>query len=244
MKSHILSKQSPKGFSIVEVAVAMGVVTLMLTTFLGIFGPAQKSVQRALSTKDANALKDALNNEMAVLREADRTALSVDTSFGKAVNYIIESHDETSAILIYRYKAEPIDDDTDGILPAFTGTDGIPGRDYVVQTAVRKIGIDDARIEDELDPQSVDGPVFVVTMTQLINDGTGGDLTLSDNVSALRDPESGAEVSTEDYDDAVIAFRADFYQLPSNSYNFVDSGNWDFDSVGAPVVSVNIASRR
>jgi len=158
MKSNTISTKSPKGFSIVEVAVAMGVVTLMLTTFLGIFGPAQKTVQRALSTRDASAMKDALSNELAILSQHQIDSLNVETSFEKAVQYITESHEEDTAVLVYRYKAVPESDtNQDGILEAFSDTDGIPGRDFIVQTAVRKIDIDNVEfMQDELTPEAVD----------------------------------------------------------------------------------------
>ena len=246
MKSHTILTKSSRGFSIVEVAVAMGVVTLMLTTFLGIFGPAQKTVQRSLSTKDASAMKDALNNEFSILREQEKIDLEVTTAFGKAVNFITESHNLDTTVLVYRYKAEPVDPDNDGILPAYTEIGGIPGQDYVVQTAVRKFRIGEdlnPLVASELAVESVDGPVFVVRMTQLLNN-TGSDLILSTQLDQLLDPDDHNIVSVATYDDAVIAFRADFYQLPSNALGFVNSNSWNFDTIGSPVVSANIASRR
>ena len=246
MKSHTILTKSSRGFSIVEVAVAMGVVTLMLTTFLGIFGPAQKTVQRSLSTKDASAMKDALNNEFSILREQEKIDLEVTTAFGKAVNFITESHNLDTTVLVYRYKAEPVDPDNDGILPAYTEIGGIPGQDYVVQTAVRKFRIGEdlnPLVASELAVESVDGPVFVVRMTQLLNN-TNSDLILSTQLDQLLDPDDHNIVSVATYDDAVIAFRADFYQLPSNALGFVNSNSWNFDTIGSPVVSANIASRR
>lgn len=253
MKLNTTINKPTKGFSVVEVAVALGVVTLMLTTFLGIFGPAQKSVQTALSAKDANAMKDAVSNEFAILREEDRNNGSV-TSFDKAVTYITESHAKNTTVLVYRYKAVPQDDDGDGILEPFTNNDGIPGRDFIVVTAVRKIDTQETRIRSELSPQTVDGPVFAVRMTQLIDDSNDpGNFILSQSVDSLLDPIDGSVVaSSSDYDEAVIAFRAEFYKLPVNLAEFVFSDNWQFDftggnsesSIGAPVVSANLAARR
>jgi len=252
MKLNTTINKPIKGFSIVEVAVAMGVVTLLLTTFLGIFGPAQKSVQTALSTKDANAMKDAVSNEFAILREEDSDNDDINTSFDKAVAYITESHTKNTAVLVYRYKAVPQDDDGDGILEPFTGVDGIPGRDFIVVSAVRKSDTQRTRIESELTPQTVDGPVFVVRMTQLIDD-SNGNFVLSGSVDDLLNPIDGSVLdSPSDYDEAVIAFRAEFYKLPVNLADYVYSNNWQFDftggnsesSIGAPVVSANLAARR
>ena len=245
MKLQFILTKTRKGFSIVEVAVAMGVVTLMLTTFLGIYGPAQKNVQRAISSQDANAMKDQLSNELAVLRTSETGAFN--NSFGKAVDYIINSHEKDAAVLVYRYRALPEDDlnDTDGILPAYADKEGIPGRDYIVQTAVRKRGKDDALIDSELSPLSVDGPVFVVRMTQLISGNSASDLILNGDVDVLKDPDDGTPIATADeYEDAVIAFRAEFFRLPSNLAGYVQGGDWQFEDLGKAVVETNIAIRR
>lgn len=252
-KQTLLNKN--KGFSIVEVAVAMGVVTLMLTTFLGIFGPAQRNVQRALSSKDAAAMRDALTTELAVLRTTDTT---YDNAFHKAVDFMIGSQVKDTAVLVYRYKAEPNSTSDSGILPPYTGSDGIPGKDYIVQTAVRKLGLNDTQITAELSTRSIAGPVFVVRMTQLVNDADGV-LEQSTDVKSLRNPAIGnpdsdtaQETNYSDYTGAVVPFRAEFYQLPVNQASFVVNGNWMFDfssgsdenTLGGAVLDVNMAFRR
>jgi hypothetical protein len=240
---------SSKGFSIVEVAIAMGVVTLLLTTFLGVFGPAQKNIQRALSTKDASRMKDTLSNEMSILRSTDTDA----SSFAKAFRMISSSHAKVTAVLMYQYRADPEDTDNDGILPAFTGTDGIQGKDYIIQTAVRTLGVSegsDDDIKDEL--KVVDGPVFVVRMTQLVkdtSDSSAGKLVLTARESpaaGITDPDTpGADITDPAlYPKAVIAFRAEFFQLSANKFGFINSNNWDFDRVGNAVTEVNMAIRR
>jgi len=235
--------RSRKGFSIVEVAIAMGVVTLLLTTFLGVFGPAQKNIQRALSTKDANRLKDALSNEMSILRSSDTAYTS---SFDKAFKMIEKSHDSTKGVLMYQYKAIPLDDDNDGILPPFTGDDGIQGKDYIIQTAVRTLGVDDDKIEAELAPKVVDGPVFVVRMSQLIKDTANSAALTARDSSGITDPDTPGSDITDSamFPKAVIAFRAEFFKLSANKFGFVSSDNWDFDAVGNAVTEVNMAIRR
>jgi hypothetical protein len=245
-KRHNLSAtKTRKGFSIVEVAIAMGVVTLLLTTFLGVFGPAQKNIQRALSTKDASRMKDTLSNEMSILRSSDTAFTS---SFEKAFRMIESSHDKTSAVLMYQYRANPVDTDDDGILPAYDGVDGIQGRDYIIQTAVRTLGVDDTKIEAEL--QVVEGSVFVVRMTQLIKDtaaSTAGKLVLTArSTSGITDPDNpGADITDPAlYPKAVIAFSAEFFKISANKFGFINSDNWDFDKVGNALTEVNMAIRR
>ncbi len=244
-----------KGFSIVEVAIAMGVVTLLLTTFLGVFGPAQKNIQRALSTKDANRMKDTLSKEMSILRSSD----SYTNSFEKAFRMIEGSHDSTKAVLMYQYKANPVDDDNDGILPAYTGTDGIQGRDYIIQTAVRTLGVDDTKINAELSAEVVDGVVFAVRMTQLVKDPDSTDAKLI--LSAWNNGQTGESFELKqgitnpdepgvpitnpaDFPKAVVAFRAEFFRLKSNNAQYISSGAWNFENIGNAVTEVNMAVRR
>ncbi len=252
MKSFILShhpenptgsrmvRRVRKGFSILEVAIAMGVVTLLLTTFLGVFGPAQKNIQRSLSTKDANRMKDALSNEMSILRVSNTAD---DSSFEKAYRMITDSYDETKAVLLYQYKADPTaDPDEDGIFDAYTGADGIQGRDYIVETAVRSIGVDDTLIQAELAPKVVEGPVFVVRMSQLVADTNG---LVARSAAGIVDPDSGATVTDADaYPKAVIAFRAEFFKLNVNKHAYVTGGSWDLNEMGNAVTEVNMAVRR
>jgi type II secretory pathway pseudopilin PulG len=261
-------RKANKGFSLVEVAIAMGVVTLLLTTFLGVFGPAQKNIQRALSTKDANRMKDTLSNEMSILRPTEYAATTSTTtnvyssSFDKAFYMISGSHDGSddppAAVLIYQYKAVPVDDDDDGILPPFTTDtsgvsqtnidEGVQGRNYIVQTAVRVVGKDDDRIEDELHPDAVVGSVFVVRMSQLVksSSSTATKLILEANsTGTIVNPETGDAVAGPDaYPKAVIAFKAEFFRLKSNNYQYISSGSWNFETIGNAVTEVNMAIRR
>ncbi|MFT5906066.1 MAG: hypothetical protein ACI9E1_001671 [Cryomorphaceae bacterium] len=247
--------KSRKGFSIVEVAIAMGVVTLLLTTFLGVFGPAQKNIQRALSTKDASRMKDTLSNEMSILRPTEVTPSGpYSTSFEKAFRMIKESHDEAKAVLMYQYRADALADPTDGILPPYAGSDGIQGRDYIIQTAVRTLDVDAVKIKDEL--KVVDGPVFVVRMTQLVdNDATDGQLILTAWTEAgVTNPDlPSAQLTAATYPKAVIAFRAEFFKLSANKEGFIYGGKWTFESdtvpagkvsVGNALTEVNMAIRR
>jgi hypothetical protein len=248
--------RSRKGFSIVEVAIAMGVVTLLLTTFLGVFGPAQKNIQRALSTKDANRMKDTLSNEMSILRPTDTDA----SSFNKAFRMIEGSHTKTKAVLMYQYRADPEDNDNDGILPPFSGTDGIQGKDYIMQTAVRTLGVDNSKIKSELD--AIDGSVLVVRMTQLVNYKIDDPANPGDKIivmgawaegatgtgalkAGITDPDNpGTALAVAAYPKAVIAFRAEFFKLSTNKFNFVTGNNWNFTNIGNAVTEANMAIRR
>ncbi len=245
------SARERHGFSLVEVAIALGVVTLLLTTFLGVFGPAQKNIQRSLNIKDANRMKDALYKEMSVLRTSDQGAGggALTGSFDKAFQMISSSHEQAKAVLLYQYKAQLTDNDDDGILPPYTGSDGIQGQDYVVETAVRSMT--SGFLQSELAPGVIDGPVFVVKMTQLVKRSDGAALEAWQDgsgtlIAGITDSDNpGAKIAqSADYNKAAIAFKAEFYKLRSNAYNFVSGSNWDFGSLGNSVTDVNMAIRR
>lgn len=238
-----------KGFSLVEVIIAIGIVALLLTGFLGVFGSAQRSINRSLGVKEANMLKDSLETEMSTLRtgEVDSNGTAYANSFHKAFEMIKESTDASNAILIYQYKANPVDNDEDGILPPFTGDDGIQGKSYLTQVAVRKKGVSDDLMEDELTSKTVVGSVYAVRMTQLLKEPTSGDLELSTNVGQIWHEVNGTNtqaLSHTDYNSAVITFQAEFFKVKSNSFGFVNSSNWDFTNMGNPVAVVNMAVRR
>ena len=71
MRKNISSR---KGFSLVEVVIAIGIVAMLLTTFMAVFGPAQKNINKALGSADANRLVHTLENEMAILRPGEEAA--------------------------------------------------------------------------------------------------------------------------------------------------------------------------
>lgn len=251
---HVLNKPRRRGFSLVEVVIAIGIVAILLTTFLAVFGPAQRNIQRSLSVKDANRLVSTLENEMSILRngEGDNSGGSYTSSFDKAFEWIKESGSKDSAILIYQYNAQAGTDDSnfnadDTPMPYNVGTEkGIPGRDYITQTVVRFM--DDAKskalMEKELVPGVVEGPVYVVRMTQLVKDtatdglkvGTIGTITSDD----------GTNVSDSAlFPEAAIVFQAEFFRLRSNLKSYVTGNNWNFDDkLGKPVSVTNIGVRR
>jgi len=237
--------KNSKGFSLVEVIIAIGIVALLLTGFLGVFGSAQRTINKSLGVKEANMLKNSLETEMSTLRENEISApTSYESAFHKAFSMIENSTAEANAILIYQYKAKLIDDDdkpNDGILPAFDGDDGIQGKTYITQVAVRIKGVNNDLIEKELANKSVVGNVYAVRLIQLIKN-PDGDLILG--TPGEIKSEAGSATNHNDYDKAVIAFQAEFFRLPSNAFGFVNSTSWDFNTMGNPVAVVNMAVRR
>lgn len=238
-----------KGFSLVEVIIAIGIVAVLLTGFLGVFGTAQRNINRSLGVKEANMLKDSLETEMSILRfgEKDKNGNDYESAFHKAFEMIKGSTKADEAIVVYQYKADPVDNDDDGILPPFTGNDGIQGKSYLTQVAVRKKGTNNALMKEELKSKTVVGNIYVVRMKQLVKNPSSGNLELSKNDGAIFHNENGTNVEAKDhngYNKAVITFQAEFFRLPTNTFGYLNGDSWDFKKLGSPVAVINMAVRR
>ena len=253
MRKNISSR---KGFSLVEVVIAIGLVAVLLTTFMTVFGPAQKNINKALGVAEANRLVHTLENEMAILRPGE--TFSPSTSFEKAFQWISDSPDEANAIIVYQYQALPNSENLDGTLQVAIDGNGkslvnddlnFPGVDYITQTVARKIGVS-ANIAQELSPGIVQGKVYAVRMTQLVQDATGLILGAPGTIEYLKDGETSPTVAADstEYEDAYITLQVEFFALPNNLFNYVSNGGgangWSFDKLGSPVATQNIAVRR
>jgi len=243
-----LRLKNHRGFSLVEVIIALGIVGLLLTGFLGVFGSAQRNISRAISVKEANILKDALQTEMSILRSTDT---DFTTSFEKAFEMIVDSADASVTTLVYQYRADPSSSAESGILPVYNSEGGISGQDFITQVAVRKLGAEatSGLLQDELESNVVVGSVYAVKMRQLFPSETNFNiLELQEESDSLAfftpDLTRSTTSSSDSFTDPNITFQAEFFQLPSNSASFVLGGSWDFTTMGAPVARINVAIRR
>ena len=245
------------GFSLVEVVIAIGIVAVLLTTFMSVFGPSQQKIAKALSIADANRLVSTLESELATLRPTDKSDYvasgSGASAFEKAFQWIKESHNPGSAVLVYQYQALPDSENADGSLKAaaskmVSDDSSLPGVDFITQTVARRLDKAPSNtLQSELVPGVVEGRVYVVRMTQLVR--KNGAMELGDAGRIMNPSESGDGTgseasSTANYDEAYVAFRAEFFELNNNLYSYVTGGAWTFDKLGAPVVTQNIAIRR
>ena len=246
MKKNISSR---KGFSLVEVVIAIGIVAVLLTTFMAVFGPAQKNINKALGVAEANRLVSTLENEMAILRTGEETA-DITTSFEKAFQWISGSHDKNTAIVVFQHQAIPNEEENGRLKPALdevSNESSLPGVDYITQTVAKRI---EDVTEDELSPGVVEGKVYVVRMTQLYNKGGAAGLELLKNGNELK---AGIVNSSDDttvlgnsveYDDGYMTLQVEFFPLNNNLHAYVTTGSWEFDKLGTPVATQNIAVRR
>jgi prepilin-type N-terminal cleavage/methylation domain-containing protein len=206
-----------RGFTLLETVIAIGVLSVLLTGFIVVFTPAAQGIKKSINVQQADRLASTLEQELVTLRTAADTT-SFGTGFGKAFDWIKNSNVATSALLAYQYRGDPStfrDDNTATPVPSLKSK--LPGKDYVVVSMLRRKS--DSKLSADL--AAVEGPVYVVKCTQL--KFSGGNLILDPLIAGtIVDPKTGDTVaSATAYPEAVIAYAADFYQLPSSSASFV-----------------------
>jgi type II secretory pathway pseudopilin PulG len=252
MKSSQLSFK--RAFTLLETVIAIGVLAVLLTGFMIVFAPAAAGIRKSISVQEADRLASTLEQELVTLRKGQQTTLESKpstsyTGFDKAFSWIMKSNVSNEALLIYQYRGKmpssPSDLRTDDQtpIPVPDVRDKVPGRDYVVQTMVRRKS--DPKFKDDL--TAIEGGVYLVKCTQLVFDTTAGSLTLG-KPGEIRDPKGSVVAKNADeFPEAVIAFTADFYNLPARSAGFFDSANGfgkSFTNAKNPVFTRNLAVRR
>lgn len=229
------------GFTLLETVIAIGVLAVLLTGFMVVFAPAAEGIRKSINVQQADRLASTLEQELVTLRDSETTQFK--TGFAKSFEWIKESDKANEAILIYQYRGE-----VGGSLRA----DGTPepvdnlkgklsGKDFVVVPMARRLS-DSTGFNEDL--KAVEGSIYLVKCTQLVFDngemilGTPGD---------IKDPKgSGPAADAESYPEAVIAFSADFYQMPARTQGYFSGSSFTtkFDGLKNPVFSRNLAVRR
>ena len=236
MKTHSTPKKS--GFTLLETVIAIGVLAVLLTGFLAVFGPAAAGIRRAINVQEADRLTSTLERELVALREGQ----SGGTGFGKAYDWIKESHEAQNALFVYQYRGDPSRQRADGSLEPVVKLNGTPGIDFIVQPMCRRAS--DQYFYQDL--RGVEGGVFLVKCTQLTKSGDAMEAKAS-NRGSISDPEGGSGGGTPDtYPSAVIAFAAEFYSMPAKNPEFFQGNAFSkrFDSFKNPMFVRNLAIRR
>lgn len=220
-----------------ENVIAIGIVAILLTTFLAVFGPAAHGIRKAISVQEADRLFSALDREMQILRPD--TDDQYNSAFEKAFDWIQTSGSDGEEIFLYNYKGDPKNLRADQTMQAYNLPNGEPGKDYIMQPSVRRAS--DDYLEEDLDV--LEGPVYYAKLRQLIFENDA--LTLAPE-GTLQDPHSGTPVSrADDYKEGVITFSVEFFLLPSNSKQFVKNFDpTDEEALGNPLFSRNLAIYR
>jgi prepilin-type N-terminal cleavage/methylation domain-containing protein len=76
------------GFTLMESVIAIGVLAVMLTAFMAVFGPATRGIRRAINVQEVDRMTSALENELSTNRPGAPTGSEALTSFHKAYDWI------------------------------------------------------------------------------------------------------------------------------------------------------------
>ena len=236
MKMRHSSLAARTGFSLMETVIAISILAILLTAFMAVFGPATTGIRRSISAQEADRLVSAARQELEVLRPGEEE--TYPTSFDKAQEWIKNSHEAATAIVVYEYRGELQGNPrTDGTPAPYAAMGGIPGSDFSVQPIARQMN--NPFLEDDL--AALEGRIYVVKMRQLIpSTGEDPELTPSSTPSVIENPDELA----------VLPFVAEFYALPSTDVNYLNGtgfsilfGRMDGTDV-RPIFSRNLAVRR
>jgi prepilin-type N-terminal cleavage/methylation domain-containing protein len=244
-----------RGFTLAETVIAIGILSVLLTGFIVVFTPAADGIRKSINSQQADRLTSTLEQELVTLRTGENSS-TIATGFDKAFKLIQDSMVSSSpeVVFVYQYRGDlRAALRTDGTYSAYSGNSGVVGADFtVVSMARRRIKLDGSTDTDfEQDLSALEGRVFAVKMTQLVF-STGSGLTLATTGTIAdptpdptNDPPLTGNTAAGRYQEAVIAFSADFFSLPSSSYSYLKTGG-AFSPVKLknPMFSRNLAVRR
>lgn len=224
-----------------ETVIAIGVLVVLLTAFMAVFGPATRGIRRSINVQEADRLTSALEKELSTNRPT-ATGSESTTAFHKAYDWILNSHQNTTVVFAYQYRGNPNQLRRDGTMEPYVTKGGQAGKDFVVQPMFRRRS--DGEFVNDL--KSIEGRVFFVKMTQLVFDGTNG---LKAGVAGAITPPPGstalAGTGADSFPEAVIPFTAEFYEIQTTDPNFLQSsGKFNIVNYSKPMFTRNLAVRR
>ena len=249
-----------RGFTLLETVIAIGVLAVLLTGFMVVFAPAADGIRKSINVQQADRMASALEQELVTLHKGEAKAPDIVTGFDKSFDWIKSSSTAANALMAYQYRGEiggsPRSDGTPEPVVAVKGK--LPGKDYTVIPMVRRKS--DSNFEKDL--PAIEGPVYLVKCTQLVFGalpspatgngliaGTGGEIkNPKPNPGTVTVPpyDPGPFTKAVNYPEAVIAFSADFYQMPAKTKAYFDGTAFTskFTTLKNPVFSRNLAVRR
>jgi prepilin-type N-terminal cleavage/methylation domain-containing protein len=229
-----LRRFSPRGFTLLETVIAIGVLAVLLTGFMVVFAPAADGIRKSINVQEADRLTSTLERELVTKRDT-----ATGTGFTKAFDWIKGSSASANALVVYQYRGKTSSLRSDGTPQPEPLLDGkLPGRDYIVVPMVRRRS-DTTLLQEDL--KAIEGRVYLTKCTQLVFNG--GELKLG-SAGKIVDPKNpGTESASSDaYPEAVIAFAAEFHALPSKSYSYIQG--LDISKLKTPIFTRNLAVRR
>lgn len=239
---------STGGFTLMETVIAIGVLAVLLSGFIAVFAPAAQGIKRAVNSQQADRLASTLEKELVTLREG-QSPTTAETGFEKAFQWIEQGDRFSRAILVYQYRGDNNSARrTDGSLQPLDNISGEPGVDYTVVSMVRRMNVNTPADQELLEEDfgALEGTVFYVKTNQLVYNGTS--MTLSSTPDEISDPRNPNDKYSDSalYPDAVIAFSAEFYSVPTKSIDYLGSDAFRdrYNNFDKPVFTRNLAVRR
>lgn len=247
-----------------ETVIAIGVLAVLLTGFMIVFAPAAAGIRKSISVQEADRLVSTLEQQLVTLR-AEETEPLISTGFDKAFFRIKDStgaisgnndaSDGSKALLVYQYRGSTSSYEN-GMPSPVANVDGKKaGEHYVLVPVMRQRQKDSSLISREL--PAVEGSIYLVKCAQLVfknnqlvlNDANRrGQIYNPRPNSTPPDPayQAGPFDDPDLYPDAVIAFTAEFYTLPSKNTGFLTGAGFTnfYKRATKPIFSRNIAVRR
>lgn len=248
-----------RAFTLMETVIAIGVVAVILTGFIVVFGPAAQSIKTAINVQVADRFASTLEEQLVTIKDSQITP-DIKSGFDKAFFQIKDSTGSKAsgddagnpdkALLLYTYRGSTTSV-TNGRPNPVTSLKGkISGEHYQLVTVLRERGADEVLITEEVG--AVEGPIALVKAVQLVFDNNS--LKPADSVNKsyrgeiryLNGPTLSPANKPDDYPEAVIAFAAEFYLLPSKAGNYITGNGFEnfYKSPGPPSFTRNIAVRR
>ncbi len=238
--------KNPKGFTLLETVIAIGVLAVLLSGFLVVFSPAAAGIRQSINTQAADRLASALETELSTLRPNEPGLGSATTPFDKAFTWISKSNTANDKragadpIFVYQYRGEASGTlRADGTKEPVVKIEGkLAGEDYVIVPMARRLS--DVQFNDDL--KAVEGAVYLVKAKQLIS-GTNG-MTLGKG-GEIKDSKGTNINDAASYPEAALAFAAEFHLMPSKDIAYFNGAKFEtkFESQ-TPVFTRNIAVRR
>lgn len=237
MKTHPSVRD--RGFTLLETVIAIGVLAVLLTGFMVVFAPAADGIRKSINVQQADRMASTLEQELVTPRAGESPVNK--TGFDKAFEWIRASDKEATSLFAYQYRGRVSSYRSDGTLTPEPTFSGKPGEDYVVVPMVRRKN--DPEFANDL--KAVEGAVYLVKNTQLVFNG--GQLRTGTPGKIFNPKDAAVEATSADaYPEAVIAFSAEFHQMPAKTKAYFDGPTFkkSFPTLKNPVFTRNLAVRR
>lgn len=251
----------PRGFTLAETVIAIGIVGVLIAVFMAMFLPAKRTVQQALTSQEADRLTRSFCAELSIVRPEEQITEAATESrlgfyrsaFDKAFFWMMETNRPATAVVVYNYRADTSKTKRkDGSYTPYKALQSIPGQNnLLVSTAAL---LNNPIRKDDL--KFAVGPIFLVRMTQLVWDEGSTRYVLAKKPGMISNPYSKGQNITNPtsyvYDPASskstppwgaeVLYQADFFLLNSPNPSSFKKLTWE--KLQRPIFSRNLAFRR